>query len=91
MQCGRGQESVDNRQSFSPSFCFRSEQTPTVGNRGINRHNSPGEAGLQVDFEPRFQARPTFSVIKSGNPFANLPERLGEQTYPFVPFHLDRQ
>src|SRR5580700_4084399 len=66
------EQAVYNRQSFSFAPGLGCDGTPAVGYAGVNGNDSSREASLEVDFQPRFQAGPTFALGQRGQSLANF-------------------
>src|SRR2546423_5194495 len=69
---GRRQQTVNDRQSFAFSLGVGRDQTPTIRNRRVNRHDSSRKSGLQLNLEPRFQMCPALSLSKARQTLANF-------------------
>jgi hypothetical protein len=55
------------------------EQTPTIRHRRVDRQYPAGETGAQVSLQPSLQPSPPPALGKSGQAFANLPQRQDAQ------------
>lgn len=75
MQCGRGQQSVDNRNGRLSRRYACLNPSPTIGHRLIYRQDSISKAKHQIVVEPGFECDAPGGLGEGTNSFPNLTKR----------------